>query len=242
MKTLIRRIISKLLPIAFLCAGITVNAQNTDLPDRDISLKILNKRGRPVRKVVVHSFHTNHAGITDRTGLFVFREMSDKDTISVILPKYGEALIPVAGMDSIVISLRSSVRYSYEDNFGQSNVIEKVKQTPGSTLDVPAMLKKRQYNSLAELLQGQVSGLYVSPAISNPIAGDNDRTSTNIRGVNSMNMSSEPLVVLDGVPFGTIAEANRTIDVNDIKTIEIKKDGSGWGSRGANGVILIKTR
>jgi len=241
MKTLIGRIISKLLPVAFLCAGIAVNAQNTDLPDRDISLKVLNKRGRPVSKVVVHSLHTAHAGITDRTGLFVFREMSDKDTISVILPKYGEALIPVAGMDSIVISLRSSVRYSYEDNSGQSYVINKEKLTPGTTLDVQAMLKKRQYNSLADLLQGQVSGLFVSPAVSNPIAGDGVSTS-NIRGVNSMNMSSEPLVVLDGVPLGTLNEANTRIDVNDIKTIDILKDGSGWGSRGANGVILIKSK
>ena len=221
MKILIHRIISKLLLIAFLFTGITINAQITDLPNRDISVKILNKRGRPISKVVVHSLRTTHAGITDRTGLFVFRDMSDKDTISVILPKYGKTLIPVAGMDSIVISLRSSVRYSYEDNSGQNFVINKDK-TNNNVIDVQEILKRRQYEFVSDLI--------------------NSEFRIGSRGVLTFNGDSEPLVVLNGVPVGTITDANGAIDVRDIKTMEIKKNGNEWGSRGANGVILIKSR
>ncbi len=62
-----------------------------------------------------------------------------------------------------------------------------------------------------------------------------------IRGTRSLNASNDPLVVLDGIPFGgSIGDINPS----DIKSIDILKDASAtaiYGSRGANGVILITT-
>ena len=201
---------------AIFCFSISVHAQE----NRNISIIILNKRGRPVDKILVHSIKTGNAGITDRTGLFIFKNMSDNDTISARLPKYGDIFIPVTSMDSIVLTIRSSQNYTYNNADGQSVVIGKNRMEMSTVLNVPEMLKKRSYRSLSDLLQGHMSA----------------------RGVSSINSSTAPLVVVDGMEVGTIADANPIINVNDIKTIEILKDAFEWGARGANGVIVVKTR
>ena len=220
MKTLRQIISTSLLFIAFIGAGMSAYAQDIHAQNRDISLKILNKKGRPVNNIVVSSLKTGKAGVTDRTGLFVFTNMADDDTISMRLPKYGPTNIPVRGMDSLVVTLRSSVNYSYLNNSGHSVEVGKNMLEMSTTLNVPEMLKKRSYKTLGELLQGHISA----------------------RGISSINSSTQPLVVLDGMAVGTISEANLLVNVYDIKTIEILKDAFEWGTRGANGVIVVKTR
>ena len=238
MKKLLYRINFKLFLTAILFTGLNVHAQDTDLQKRDITLKVVNKRGRPVSKIVVYSLNTDNGGITDRSGLFVFRDMADSDTISLSLPKYGNTLIAVAGMDSIVVTLRSSSDYAYNDVSGQSIYIKRDRSTQSSnTLDVQALLKQSTYNSLNDLLRGKVPGLTVSSSKS----GMNN-ASANIRGRNSIMFETGPLVVLDGIALGSINVANSIVDIQNIKTIEILKDGTGWGSRGAGGVILINTK
>jgi len=214
--------------------SIAVKAQ----PARDISLVILNKKGRPINNIIVRSVDNKQVGLTDRSGLFVFTGMTDSDMISMILPKYGETIVPVEGMDSIVVTLRSARRYSYVSNEGSHVVIDKNKVEPNDLLDVPALLKKHTYRSLSELLQGRVPGLVVNTA-----PGPRGTTTANIRGESSMGMSSsEPLVVLNGTVIGTLDIANNMVNIHEIQSIEVQKNGSAWGVRGANGVILIKTK
>jgi len=234
MKTIHQIICRSLLLFAFLCTGTNVGAQDADFPNRDISLQILNKRGRPVSNIVANSQKTNEAGMTDRSGLVTFRNMSDSDTVIVNLPKYGKTFIPVAGMEHIAIALRSSVRYSYVDNSGQSVMITKDRMGTATKLDVQAMLQRRTYSSLAELLKGQVPGLIV--------ATDRGSASARFGGPSSLNSSNEALVVIDGMVIGTLNDANQRVNVYDIKTIETVRDGAGWGVRGANGVIIVNTR
>lgn len=220
----------------FILMTVSIKAQDTNPAKRNISVMIVNNKGRPMDHIMMRTINNTQAGITGRSGLFVFTEMSDGDTISVILPKYGETIIPVTGMDSIVIKLRSARRYSYVDNYGQVIIVDKNKTSPSDLLDVPTLLKQNPYRSLAELLQGRVAGLSISST------GSFGQTSANIRGERSFLLSSEPLVVLDGMVIGTLNDANSIVNVHDIKTIEVLKSASEWGSRGANGVILITTK
>ena len=212
-------------------------AQDTDFSKRDITLRINNKRGRPVKNIIVKSFSANKAGITDRKGLFVFGDMSDNDTISIMLPKYGETIIPVTGLDSIVVILRSARLYSYSNTEGQSIYIEREKNeyinrektAPSTILDVPAIMRERNYNSLADLLQERAGLAITSKGVS-------------IGGERSLLSSNEPLMVMNGMPMGTFSEANTLVNLYDIKTIEVLRNAPEWGSRGANGVILIVTK
>ena len=212
-------------------------AQDADSQKRDVYLKVVNKKGRPVKNVIVQSFNTSQAGMTDRMGLFLFNNMTDEDAITLLLPKYGETHIPVAGMDSIVVTLRSARLYTFVNSEGNSIIIEKDRTQPNDKLDVESLMRQRTYNSLAELLQGRVAGLDVHTG-----GGIGGTVTASIRGQHSFLMSNEPLVVLNGMAYGTLSEANAMLNVHDIKTIEVQKSGSEWGVRGANGVILIVTK
>jgi len=90
--------------------------------------------------------------------------------------------------------------------------------------------------SAAELIQGQTAGLIVTTSSGNPRATGN----ISLRGITTLEASSQPLVLVDGVP-GSLD----TVAPDDIESIDILKDGSAaaiYGSRGQNGVILIRTR
>jgi outer membrane cobalamin receptor len=202
-------------------------------------LVVLDKKGRPIEKVIVRSVSNSHAGMTNRKGLFFLTDMADDDQISMILPKYGETIVPVAGMDSIVVTLRSARRYSYVSNEGPSVTIDrKNKVEPNELIDAQELLARHPYSSLIDLLRGaNVPGLNITPS---GMAGG--EASVNIRGERSFLLSSEPLVVVDGMPVGELNAANSMVNVHDIKTIEVQKGSSEWGARGANGVILITTR
>ncbi|MBX0290284.1 TonB-dependent receptor [Hymenobacter sp. HSC-4F20] len=92
--------------------------------------------------------------------------------------------------------------------------------------------------NITQALQGRLPGVQFSQSSSQPGA----TTQIRIRGTRSLSASNDPLVVLDGIPFpGSIGDINP----NDIQSVDILKDASAtaiYGSRGANGVILITTK
>jgi TonB-linked SusC/RagA family outer membrane protein len=107
-----------------------------------------------------------------------------------------------------------------------------VASVSGATLnEIPAA-------NIGQALQGRVAGVQLAQTSTKPGATMQIR----IRGTRSINAENDPLIVLDGIPFGgTIAD----ISPDDIKSLDILKDASAtaiYGSRGANGVILISTR
>ncbi|GAF04874.1 SusC/RagA family TonB-linked outer membrane protein [Saccharicrinis fermentans] len=91
--------------------------------------------------------------------------------------------------------------------------------------------------NVSQALQGRVAGVQLAQTSTKPGADMQIR----IRGVRSLNASNDPLVVLDGIPFaGSIGD----ISPSNIKSMDILKDASAtaiYGSRGANGVIMITT-
>lgn len=91
--------------------------------------------------------------------------------------------------------------------------------------------------NVIQALQGRLAGVDMSQSSSKPGATMQVR----IRGTRSLNASNDPLIVLDGIPFaGSIADINP----NDVKSVDILKDASAtaiYGSRGANGVLMITT-
>ncbi len=110
----------------------------------------------------------------------------------------------------------------------------------GSVSQVPAeRLENLQSHSLDRMLQGRVPGLLVMGPSGEPGEGVTMR----IRGASSLHGSNSPLYVVDGFPLGSAGDLNQ-INPSDIKSIEVLKDASAaaiYGSRGANGVILVTT-
>ncbi len=92
--------------------------------------------------------------------------------------------------------------------------------------------------TLSDEMQGKAAGLEVKPA-----TGE-----VRIRGINSINLVSDPLWVLDGMPLysvRTFDDLQMVVSIHDIESFEVLKDAHScamYGSRGANGVILVKTK
>jgi TonB-linked SusC/RagA family outer membrane protein len=98
-------------------------------------------------------------------------------------------------------------------------------------------LRNRSIVSVGEALAGQLSGVRAQNTTGIPGAD----LSIKIRGINTINGNSSPLYVIDGVPRDNMTDLNS----NDIASIQVLKDASAtsiYGSRGANGVILIETK
>ena len=124
----------------------------------------------------------------------------------------------------------------------------------GSVASIPTELKAQPVASVERLLQGAVPGAIVTQTSGQPGGG----VSVQIRGSNSITASSDPLYVIDGFPINNdynIADAGITngpkinpmssINSADIESVDVLKDASAtaiYGSRGANGVILITTK
>ena len=101
-------------------------------------------------------------------------------------------------------------------------------------------LQNRPNVSFLNTLQGQAPGLLIGTSSGQPGSAKIDVI---IRGISSLNATTEPLYVIDGMP--TNATQFRTLNPNDIESISVLKDASAvsqYGNRGANGVIVITTK
>lgn len=117
--------------------------------------------------------------------------------------------------------------------------IARKKQSTASSQVSAATIVDRPNGNLVQTLQGQVPGLDISTNTGQPGAN----SLVQLRGVGSINGNTEPLFILDGTP---IDEDNfRSLNQQEVESITILKDAGAtaiYGSRGANGVIVIKTR
>jgi TonB-linked SusC/RagA family outer membrane protein len=100
-------------------------------------------------------------------------------------------------------------------------------------------IENRPNANVINTLQGQLAGVNISANTGQPGA----KSSVIIRGIGSINANSDPLYVIDGFPSNS--DNFRSINPNDIESVQVLKDAaavSEFGSRGTNGVIVIKTR
>ena len=115
---------------------------------------------------------------------------------------------------------------------------QKKKEITSSIVSVKSDdFNKGNIQSPIELIRGKVAGLSISKAGGDP----NGAYEIRLRGLNTINSNTAPLIIIDGM----IAASLENVDPNDIESIDVLKDGSAaaiYGTRGSNGVIYISTR
>ncbi|MCC9042780.1 TonB-dependent receptor [Myroides sp. M-43] len=116
---------------------------------------------------------------------------------------------------------------------------QKQKAVVGAISQVKSdVIEKQVTTSVVSALQGTVAGVNIITSSSQP----GESPTIRVRGIGSINASADPLIILDGAPYSGAINA---ISADQIETINVLKDASStvlYGSRGANGVILIKTK
>ena len=196
--------------------------------------------GYPLPGAAVIVEGTANGAITDPDGRYELRGVRTDASLTVDILGYKGQTVKVAGRsvidfileeDSMMLEETVVVGYGQVKKSDLTGSVASVKAE--KITDVPA-------NSVDALLQGRVAGVQVTNASQDPGASSTVR----IRGNSSLNGSNSPLVVIDGFPYGE-AGALSQINPQDIISMEVLKDASAsaiYGSRGANGVILITTR
>lgn len=195
--------------------------------------------GDPLTGVTIQVKNSTEGGITDANGKF-----------SLMVPNNAVLIISSVGYNKkeIVVDSRSSLHIILSPSAtGLSQLVvigygtQKKEDLTGaiSTINSSAIQNVPSSN-LIQALQGQVAGMDIvkSNGGSHPGADPVIR----IRGERSLEASNSPLIVVDGIPFdGSIND----IDPDDVASVSVLKDASAtaiYGSRGANGVLLITTR
>lgn len=201
---------------------------------------VMDKDGNPLPGANVIEKGTTNGVTADFDGNFTI-EVADENAVLVIsYIGFATQEVALAGRTTLNIQLLESAAGLDEVVIVGYGQVRK-KDLTGSVSSVAGDdLENLPASRLDQALQGRAAGVNVTSVNGAPGA----RTTIRIRGGNSISASNEPLYVLDGFVVGTDFDLN-TINVNDVKSIEILKDATSisiYGSRGANGVILITTK
>ncbi|HQS23121.1 MAG: hypothetical protein B7Y11_10450 [Sphingobacteriia bacterium 24-36-13] len=215
-----------------------------------------SKDGSPLSGASVVAKGTSTGTQTGADGSFKLTVPSTTKTLVISFAGFGNAEVNISGSNTADAKLTSTA-----DALTDVVVIgygsRKTKDVTGSVARVTEKdFNKGQIASPDQLLQGRTPGVLVTPSTGEPGAA----ATINIRGTGSISGAQEPLYVIDGVPLiqgGTLGSASGVegsttpknplifLNPNDIESITVLKDASAaaiYGSRGANGVILITTK
>ena len=210
-------------------------ALTTYAQQKSLSGKVIGEDGAPIPGVTVVVKGTTTGTITDMDGKFAFSAPTTAKILSVSYIGLKSQEIEIGTQTNFNVTLLADV-------IGVDEVVvvgygtRKKEEITGSISTVSnEQMKISTAPSVVSRMQGQVSGVTVT-------SGNTPGSDATIRihGIGTIN-NSDPLYVIDGVPVGP----GNNINPNDVESISVLKDASSaaiYGSRGANGVILITTK
>ena len=237
-----------------LCAVACVSTQIVHAQQVSVAGKITDQNGTPLVGVTVTVKDANHSTSSNENGLFSLNAAPDSKLIFTSVG-YIRQEIDLNGRTNIQVQLASDDQAIDEVMVVAYGTTTKSSFTgSAATIDYQEEAKDIPVTSFEQALTGRVPGVQI-----NTTSGQAGATSTiRVRGIGSMNASNEPLYVIDGVPVssgnvgqmqsaiaGTSNNVMSTLNPNDIESISILKDAAAsslYGSRAANGVVIITTK
>ena len=212
-------------------------SRSDDLQQKTVTGRILDAASNPMAGVNVLEKGTTNGVLTGTDGRYSMTVSSPKSILVFSFIGYEPQEVSVGTQTVVNVTLQESITGLEEVvvvGYGTQRreaVTGSVASISGNVLrDVPA-------SNISQALQGRISGVQFSSTNTKPGATMQIR----VRGTRSLNAINDPLVVIDGIPFsGSISD----ISPSSIKSIDVLKDASStaiYGSRGANGVIMITT-
>lgn len=204
-----------------------------------VSGKVTDSSGASLPGVSVVVKGTTTGTITDVNGNYSFSNVPENATLQFSFVGMKGQEVAVGGKSIIDVTLE-------EETVGIEEVVAigygtvRKRDLTGSVGSIGAKnIKDLTVSNPSQALQGQIAGVDVKQTSATPGGG----TVIRVRGAGSISASSSPLYVVDGYPLGD--QNLNAVNPNDIESIEILKDASAaaiYGSRGANGVVLITTK
>ncbi len=204
---------------------------------RTVSGKVTNQQGEIIPGVTVVLKGTARGTVTDENGNFSLSDISDNATLIFSFVGMKSQEIPVGNRSTINVTMA-------EDAIGLEEVVAigygtQLKENVTGSMETAGsdQLENKPIVTVGQALQGELSGVTIRQANGRPASS----TEIVIRGYGTFsNAGTNPLVLVDGIPGSLDA-----VNPNDIKNISVLKDAASaaiYGSRAANGVILIQTK
>ncbi len=213
---------------------------------------VQDSQGKGIPNVTI-SINGQRGGTTsDKDGNFTLNVNSLQSRLLFSSIGYNNEEVALNGKSSVTVTLTNS-----ESNLGEVVVVgygtQRKRDLTGSISNVSAnQIKNLSLTSPEQALQGRVAGVNVVTSSGTPGSSVN----INVRGIGTISGNAQPLYVLDGIPIATgsfsqlgvgnqVLNSLADVNPNDIESIDILKDASAtaiYGSRGANGVVLITTK
>ena len=208
----------------------------TDQAKKTVTITVSDQAGPLIGANVVVKGTTN-GNITDFDGKATIQNVPEGSTLVVSYVGYLSKEIKVGGQNVYAIELDED-RAALEEVvvIGYGSLDKKQVTSSITSLKADDMMVGVGGADITRALQGKVGGLMLANT-----GSVNSGTTIQLRGMTSINSGRSPLIVIDGFPGGDI----RSLNQDDIKSIDVLKDGSAgaiYGTRAASGVILITTK
>lgn len=234
-----------------LCAGF-IHAQN-----RTITGKVTDKTGVPLPQVSVLAKGVNIGSVTDERGQFSINVPSSVKVLTFSSVGFTPISVNITGKSTVNVTLEGEDKRLEEVVVVGYGTQRKTNVTAAISKVSNEKIANKPFAALDQMLQGAAPGLQATSSTGQPGAV----TPIRIRGVGSFSYSgSSPLYIIDGVQInsGDISNGNgggfsinpstnvlATLNSDDIESVSVLKDAAAisiYGSRGANGVIIINTK
>ncbi len=207
--------------------------------DLVVTGKVTDQNGEGIPGVSVRVKGSNISVLTNASGVYSIKSPTDQSTLVFSYLGFGSQEVVLKGRSVVNIKLTEEVNHLNQVVVIGYGAVDR-KDLTGSVASVNITdFAKAPVTSFDEALAGRVAGVSVAGADGQPGSVSN----IVIRGPGSITQDNSPLYVVDGFPMEDAD--NNNINPNDIESIDILKDASStaiYGSRGANGVIIITTK
>ncbi len=210
-------------------------------PDKKITGQVKNQDGTVLAGVTVSLRGTNKNTLTDSTGIFtiVIPDTQLNPILTFSATGYQTQEVLITNKLNIDVTLVTDIR-----NLNEVVVVgygtQKRKDLTGSIASISsAQIENRSVSSYEDALAGVAAGIDAAPRSARP----GNTSEITIRGIGTISGDRQPLFVVDGFPTDAVNAA--AINPSNIASVDILKDASStaiYGSRGANGVIIITTK
>ncbi len=208
--------------------------------ERRISGKVNDEKGEVLPGVNILIKGTQQGTTTDSDGIFFILVPDEEATLVFSFVGYTSQEVVVGNRTNLEIKMLVDTK-ALDELVVVGYGVQKKSDLTGSVASVSAdqLDKQGAKVHILQALQGLVPGLNIRQTSNSASQSSFD---LQIRGTNSIKASNSPLIILDGVPY---SGGLSSIDQGDISSVEVLKDASSaaiYGSRGANGVIIITTK
>lgn len=208
------------------------------LAQNDVTGQVVDENSEPLIGASVKVKGSSVGAPTDLDGNFTLKaEPGATLVVSYIGYETREVKVPASGKMKIILENDANQL----DGVVVVGVLMKKSDLTGAVSHVDSeVLTQKPVTNINEALQGRVAGVNITRGVT-----PSDDSSIKIRGTNTINSGSSPIYVVDGLVMDNQFGFYNSINVNDVESIEVLKDASAtalYGSRGANGVIVITTK